>query len=322
MVTGLAWKLSDVDFVIQVQNYNESLRFYLMNHTFWLLKRQPEVYTQVRVIHVVNRVPLINVYHIPTQRYCDITFRSETSVENSKLLAYYFSLDPRIMPLASLIKFWSKVHGTDEVGILRNYVLYILIVFYLQQKDIVPPTILLQENLVNYFDNDWDPRYKEIPYNTSNTESVYQLLGGFFQYYSKLNFSDNVLSPFFGQIYPRSVFGNVSSIPEEFALYKSYLKRPDSTPLDMEADLCIQDMFEQNLNIAASTGSDLVAAFISQAKLATKAFKDLPSDSFLPAILKSDYHDQRNEVDEVRKFEDCANETSYTLTSVNGTCDL
>lgn len=286
LFTGLALKNCDVDLVVNVNDDSEVSERRLVERARVLLLRSRARYGRVaRGGSRAGARPTLVLHftHIASGRKCDLSFSSQTSVENSLLLAYYLKLDERIKPLISLVKVW--INQLDNPKHFRSHILCFLVIFYLEQKHIVPPPIVLQGNLSDYYRNEWDTNFTMIPFKSNNTESLYQLLGGFFKYYSIFNFRDNVLSVRNGKTYHRSVFRNVSTIPEEFADYKDYLKRPDSTPLDLDKDLCIQDAFGQNYNIADTVPSDLAADFLSHLKFAAKAFQEAPSYRFLPTIL-------------------------------------
>ncbi|CAD0197965.1 unnamed protein product [Chrysodeixis includens] len=285
LATRLAFKGSDVDLVAMVNDGNDASEERQVSRALALFRRDARFGRVFRrgARAGARRTRVLHLTHTATDTLCDLSFTSQTSVENNLLLSYYLKLDERIKPLISLIKIWIK--QLENPNNFRSHILNLLVIFYMEQKNIVPPPIALQQEVRDNYANIWNTNFTLISFETKNTESLYQLLGGFFKYYSTLNFRDNVLAVRNGKVYSRNVFRNISTIPDEFTAYRNYLKRPDSSPLDLDTDLCIQDAFGQNNNVADTVPSDLAADLLSHLKTAAKAFDEVPNDRFLPAIL-------------------------------------
>lgn len=74
--------------------------------------------------------------------HCDIGVNNTLALYNTRLLQLYSKLDPRVKPLALLVKYWSKMRRINEpyLGTLSSYCWLILVIHYLQS--IVKPSIL------------------------------------------------------------------------------------------------------------------------------------------------------------------------------------
>lgn len=140
--------------------------------------------------------------------------RRHEGVRNTHLLMCYAELDPRVRPLAVIVKSWAKHH--DLLGTynkrLSGYGLILMLIFYLQQLKVLP--CLQQEHVVEF--NKWVcvmdhleykfqahqnilEQYKRKP--RQNNESLCELLHGFFCYYRSFPFSaGHVVSVRTGQI--------------------------------------------------------------------------------------------------------------------------
>ncbi|XP_075977269.1 poly(A) RNA polymerase gld-2 homolog B-like [Anticarsia gemmatalis] len=306
---GLASKTSDVDFHVHIPNYNDTADVYIVQETAEVLNKQPEKYGDI-VLKLDKIVPMMTYYDIPLQRYIDLSFRSESGVENTKLVAYYLKMDERSIPVASTVKFWAKVHQLAGKGVLPNYAIYLMVVFYLQQKNMGPPAYKTQENVQPRIVNKWNTNFTEIPYKVDNNESEYELLGGFFKYYNDFDFTQYCVSPYAGRPVLKADLVDVERIPEEFSYYKAKLEANETEPIVAE-EMCVQDIFEHNSNVAQRVSSENVLKFTDHVKFSAKMYDILSSDRFLRSILVKDLHNETMpvgkglEVLEIRSLADC-----------------
>lgn len=315
LVTGLGTNASDADLYVRLPNYNSSVDVYVIEETAKLFEKEPTLYAKLW-LRPTRIIPLFTFYHIPTQIYCDIVYKSSDGVVNSKIVGYYFNLDRRFQHLGIFLKFWSNIHnvtGHDTEIRFRNYVLYLLIIFYLQQKEMVPSVFELQKDVDDHFDYRWITDFKKIPYTSNNTESLYQLIGGFFKYYSEFNFEEYIVSPFAGRPIHKSKFKDVNSVPEEFFKYKANSIKGNMKPFAYNTDICIQDIIKHNLNMVDMVAQEGVVRFTSHVKSAAKIFKALPSDRFLGAVLDKEHQNKtfvwnpKSIIDQMSELKDCIN---------------
>lgn len=192
---------------------------------------------------------------------------------------------------------------------MRSFHLYLLTILYLQQVNMLPPVFALQRR---NFNGIWDQSFDELPYNSTNTDSLYQLLSGFFTYYSEFNFKDYIVSPYAGLPIRKSDFLSKNGVSEIFYLYKKNIRETDLKPLDLDSDMCIQNMFAHNLNDAAQVTRDQAALFVSRLKLAARLSKELPRDVFLQALI-SNSHDKEQLIES--NLNNCNSATDVNHTS-------
>jgi len=164
------------------------------------------------------RIPIVLFGEPNSGLDCDISLHNPLALANTALLASYSRIDPRVRALAYIIKHWAKQRrmNNGSEGTLSSYGYLLCLIHFLQTR----PTPLLP-NLQN-LPPDWDPEthkeheleFERLPvvetvqnidnrvcntyffvprdndysqlerYARQNTESIGQLLFGFFQYYS------------------------------------------------------------------------------------------------------------------------------------------
>ncbi|CAB3240676.1 unnamed protein product [Arctia plantaginis] len=285
-VTGLATKSSDADCMVKMPDHNLTSVTNLVLEAAHLLRRHPLLYENViSKIDAKRRIPLLKFIYIPTKRNCDVNFISNIGLQNSLMMGYYLNLEKKFLSLAAILKLWSKVHRLRSTDTLASNTLNLLIIFYLQQYNLAPPFHLLQKHLLTYPMTDWVTSFKTVSYNSTTKVSLYQLLGGFFKYYSTFNYEEYIVSPLLGYPLARKSFEDINSLPKEMFLYKNYVRKPDSKPLILNTTLCIQDAIEQRRNTAAEVSENNAIIFMSHVRFAARMFDVLPKEMFLKVLL-------------------------------------
>lgn len=286
MVTGLGIRTSDVDCYVAVPDWvHPTIRHVTRARN--LLQRHYHKFAQVIAI-TAAKVPIVKFLHIPTNRQCDVNFKSPAGVQNSKLIAFLLDWDQRALPLAVLIKYWSKVHAFSGTNRLANYALNLLIVFYLQQKDILPSIYVLQKDIPSYMLDNWNTAFNDrMCSHTKNSDSLYDLLGGFFKWFSTFNFKENIISLYLGRAINRNCFEKLENVPVEYHLYKKQVSRGVCQPLKIDSNICVQDPFEHNRNCTAAVFDKLLQRIMSHFHFASNKFEE-HKDNFLKAILTED----------------------------------
>lgn len=143
---------------------------------------------------------------------------------NSMLIRTYLDLDYRARPLALVLKTWAKSSEILNNNLaLTSYALYLMLIFYLQTKSVLPvlqdsKEVHLVKGCNCYFGNGAD-------WKTNNSENVAQLLLGFFEYYSYFDYAEKAVCVRLG---------------------KPVLK--SQTQLDASQCICVEDPFEIGMN--------------------------------------------------------------------------
>ncbi|XP_029175880.1 poly(A) RNA polymerase, mitochondrial isoform X2 [Nylanderia fulva] len=148
------------------------------------------------------RVPIIKFYYEYTNIECDLSTTNMAAIYMSELLNLYGEIDWRVRPLVTAIRKWAKSHEItcDVPGQwITNFSLSLLVLFYLQQKNILPSLKALKtyatrddirctENGIDCtFLRDIEKLPAEYKYK-SNQDNLELLLYGFFEYISTFDF--------------------------------------------------------------------------------------------------------------------------------------
>merc|ERR1739838_1107973 len=118
-------------------------------------------------------------------------------VKNTTLLRYYAEFDQRVIPTSIFIKQLAKLNdiNSSQHGTLHSYNWNLLLIFYLQQINVVPvldPKIIQPDaslsQLANYYDE-----IRNYKYSINKDLSVGDLLLGFYDFYVDFDW-DKVVS--------------------------------------------------------------------------------------------------------------------------------
>lgn len=149
-VTTLGTLTSDVDMTINLPNFDSDsdpskrrkLEQKLVKQLARLMQRDASFITTRAVPEA--RVPIVCSVLAVGGLQCDLSICNELAVLNSKLLRAYIHADPRVRPLALLVRAWGAARGvmSPRKGGLTSYALLLMLLSYLQQQ--VHPPILPQ----------------------------------------------------------------------------------------------------------------------------------------------------------------------------------
>lgn len=192
------------------------------------------------------RVPILKCYHVKTGYHCDLNFSDSLGVLNSPILGHLITFDSRIYVLATIIKYWMKVHDCSGTNRITNYAVLWMLIYYLQSipDPIVPPITEFQryvrEYTVHFFNFAFDYNY---PNNTTNRQRTSELLLGFFQFFKDFDFETQLICPLHGRSFPKNDV--VTKHLPEFKRYEDILKiNRAELPMQMKKPICIQDPFD------------------------------------------------------------------------------
>eukprot|EP01026_Neomeris_dumetosa_P051740 TRINITY_DN4557_c0_g1_i12.p1 TRINITY_DN4557_c0_g1~~TRINITY_DN4557_c0_g1_i12.p1 ORF type:complete len:443 (-),score=61.85 TRINITY_DN4557_c0_g1_i12:270-1598(-) len=86
------------------------------------------------------RVPICKFTFPDTGTHVDISVNNLLPVFNTKMLARYCEIDPRVRKLVYIVKFWAKRRILNDPyhNTLSSYAYVLMVIFFLQQKGILP----------------------------------------------------------------------------------------------------------------------------------------------------------------------------------------
>lgn len=70
------------------------------------------------------KVPIVKVWDPELEIACDMNVNNPIAIENTEMIRAYVCLDPRVRPLAMIIKHWAKRRILNDAGMLITYQLF------------------------------------------------------------------------------------------------------------------------------------------------------------------------------------------------------
>ncbi|CAB3223358.1 unnamed protein product [Arctia plantaginis] len=284
LMIGIGLKTSDVDLYLRIPNYNNTADAYVIYETAKLLHTEPSKYSNIQLKY--NAVgPMITFYDHSTKRFIDVSCNGRVRMEKLRLIGYYLRLDKRHIQLTTIVKLWAKVNKLTG-GTLYSYSVYLLVVFYLQQKKMAPSVYEMQASMPPGLLRKYNTDYEKLPFTVVNNETLYDLLGGFFKYYADFNYEEYCVSPHVGRPVAKIDFDSEKTAPKEFLLYEEYMETVAIQPMVNEV-LCVQDVLSHR-NILRKANAEFDSHFINIFKDAAKKYDEIPKEKFLRSIFKVD----------------------------------
>ncbi|XP_065213182.1 uncharacterized protein LOC135840514 [Planococcus citri] len=217
--TGLCSVDSDVDFYYENIKRGPGIASNKIPKTVFLcLEKETNKFSDVEFI-ANARIPIIKLKHKSTKKDCDISF-CESGVKSSRLTKFYVKLNPNLRFLTLYLKLVLKkcnMYGTNR---MTSHVTFWLVVFYLQQKNLLPSVKSVRKKYSDCKDKDlfedWNCSVNKkirYPYNPASN-GLSALLFGFAKFYMDFDFLKNVISPYLGSFIPIDKIGKWK-IPDE-----------------------------------------------------------------------------------------------------------
>ncbi|KAL2740709.1 hypothetical protein V1478_000850 [Vespula squamosa] len=215
-INGFGKRLSDLDLIffvdgLKVENLSSRLVFHGKS-TIMSEKEQMHVFMGViadtmkyiipgicNVRRIFNaRVPIIKFHNLFTYTECDLSMSNVIATYMSEVLFLYSELDSRVKPLIFTIRKWAKDNKLTNIypgRTITNFSLTLLVIFYLQQIDILP----VISNMTTYSEitNEYQRNLKKVYMHYSSDDSISytnnnadlgSLLIDLFRFYSNFNF--------------------------------------------------------------------------------------------------------------------------------------
>lgn len=251
-------------------------------------RQHPHLFTDIKSFP--GTIEFIEFRHIPSGFHVDLIFNDFEGMRSTELVHYIIHLDARLYDLVLIIRYWARVHRLTRVRVLSNYAMTLLVVFYLQQKDILPSIASLQRDAEPFFLKDWNTGFDKTEYQPRINATLYQLLGGFFEFYNEFNFNKYIISAFTGCPIERNLFKDLRTVPEEYYLYKYNVEEGISRALILgHTPMIIQDPFTHFENLGKHMSSRQVAKFKSRCRSAVLSYRRRRSKQnvFLGEILSN-----------------------------------
>ncbi|XP_058446963.1 terminal uridylyltransferase Tailor-like [Malaya genurostris] len=200
-VTGLAEADADLDVWIKSQS-GQNDKTALNKAIAWASANPDDVR---EIFHIFERPTLIRVNVRSLNLKMDLTFGSCYVVANSELIKYFLELQPLASKLFFCLKEWKKL---AEISLnFANHMLIMLIVFFMQQKQYLPPVdkLLVGPIIQNGSFNTNFRRSIPVGHAT-RPKDLLTLMRGFFNYWSQFDWTQYGICLLDGQVKPKQWF--------------------------------------------------------------------------------------------------------------------
>lgn len=267
-VSGLGFPGCDLDIFLdlgephQITSPNSSL----MKDVPITMTEQQKVKSAMKVLREIPqcsrlqpvlgaRVPILKFIHRPTGIHCDISFKNRASVRNTEYIRFCLEMDRRVRPLMVAVRYLTRHYNLTGGGgglKMSNYALTMCVILYLQQlSEPILHTVYelqgvegLDEDIINGWNCNFCQDLNNLPPLPLNKSSSLELLIGFLQFFSNLEFANVVLCPLKGKVMSKEEFQS-----------SMFISSPDivdpSSPSYLQTDkpMCLQDPFELSHNV-------------------------------------------------------------------------
>lgn len=209
---------SDIDFVLFFERPSATIPSMLRRIESLFTRNRRRFQTEV-ISHAKIRVPIMKLKDSEKSFETDISVDNWCSVRNAFLLRCYSECDPRVKPLVMVIKLWANNAGITNARLKRlaGFAVVLLVIHYLQVGCTPPVVPALQQIFPDVFQISnnalIDKLTAGVPvqvhsFKSSNTQSLGELLVGFFQYFSTFNW-DRTMSIRTGSTRPTAMYDKI-----------------------------------------------------------------------------------------------------------------
>ncbi|XP_072006955.1 terminal uridylyltransferase 7 isoform X2 [Engystomops pustulosus] len=207
---GFGFKQSDLDICMTFDGLETAEELDSIR-TIEELARQLRRHQGLRNILPITtaKVPIVKFYHVRSGLEGDISLYNTLALHNTRLLASYAAIDPRVTYLCYIMKVFTKMCdiGDASRGSLSSYAYTLMVLYFLQQRN--PPVIpVLQEIYTNgckpeilvdgwnvYFFSKMEELANHWSEYGKNKESVGELWLGLLRFYTEdFDFKEHVIS--------------------------------------------------------------------------------------------------------------------------------
>ncbi|XP_036259188.1 terminal uridylyltransferase 7 isoform X1 [Molothrus ater] len=206
---GFGFKQSDLDICMTIDGLEtaeglDCIR--IIEDLAKVLKKQSGLRNVLPI--TTAKVPIVKFFHVRSGLEVDISLYNTLALHNTRLLASYAAIDPRVKYLCYTMKVFTKICdiGDASRGSLSSYAYTLMVLYFLQQRNppVIPvlqeiykepkkPEILVDGWNVYFFD-----KLEELsvvwPDYGKNTESTGQLWLGLLRFYTEeFDFKEHVI---------------------------------------------------------------------------------------------------------------------------------
>ena len=233
------------------------------------------------------RVPIVKATHSLSAIKCDISFGDKANLWNTEFIRFCCLSDPRVRPLIMVVRYWAYRHnivGREGQVKMCNYALTLMVIAYLQQlphpvlhsvQELIP--VIDTKTVPSSFSTFLEARKELLSPQLNNTDSIPDLLLGFFSHYLGYDYMYQGVSVFLGRSWDRKFAGYGGNQN----IFKS------NNPI------CVQDPFERDYNVCrniTATGLSVWKHCLQDAVQKMLRLKSEPSSGYLEQLFHPSPH--------------------------------
>ncbi|KAG9244979.1 zinc finger protein-like protein [Calycina marina] len=151
------------------------------------------------------KVPIVKVFDPVLKLHCDMNVNNTLALENTRMIKTYVQIDPRVRPLAMIIKHWTKRRIVNDAAFgatLSSYTWICMIINFLQSRKIpILPSLHQRPHLKSSVkegqsQSDFADDLSALKdFGKRNQETLGQLLFAFFRFYGhEFDYDKSVVS--------------------------------------------------------------------------------------------------------------------------------
>ncbi|XP_069088765.1 terminal uridylyltransferase 4 isoform X2 [Pleurodeles waltl] len=206
---GFGFRDSDLDICMTLEGHENAEKLNckeIIEGLAKILKKHPGLRNILPI--TTAKVPIVKFEHRESLLEGDISLYNTLAQHNTRMLALYAAIDPRVKYLGYTIKFFAKRCDVGDAsrGSLSSYAYILMVLYFLQQRD--PPVIPVLQELYDgnkvpqkmvdgwnaYFFENID-ELKRVPSHGKNTETLGELWLGLLRFYTEeFDFKEYVIS--------------------------------------------------------------------------------------------------------------------------------
>ncbi|XP_078526720.1 terminal uridylyltransferase 4 isoform X2 [Lissotriton helveticus] len=207
---GFGFRDSDLDICMTLEGHENAEKLNckeIIEGLAKVLKKHPGLRNILPI--TTAKVPIVKFEHRESLLEGDISLYNTLAQHNTRMLALYAAIDPRVKYLGYTIKFFAKRCDVGDAsrGSLSSYAYILMVLYFLQQRE--PPVIPVLQELYDgskvpqkvvdgwnaYFFENIDELKKRMPSHGKNTETVGELWLGLLRFYTEeFDFKEYVIS--------------------------------------------------------------------------------------------------------------------------------
>lgn len=178
------------------------------------------------------KVPILKFKHVPTKVDCDLSVDNEIGITNTYLVRSYLSMNSNLKTVVLVLKHLLVMNDIKGTGKITTYILFWMVVFYMQQLDLLPPVRNAREtSTAPLIISGWNcsiPQTLVEP--LKDPYSVRRHVEQFCEFYENFDFATLAVCPYLSCAILAENLTNLNVPPELFSSFINNVKNANVYP--------------------------------------------------------------------------------------------